>query len=160
VKPLGETPYDDDVSDLARVKCVSLDRARDMFIYIALQMGEPGPLICFLLRGYVPGLAIRQHIAMMMLDDEATQQDDFPKEVLRKVLCRFEIKARSGKRGPKRGNFRISVRNYKYRKQVQELIAKLGRGSYLAAITKVAEETGLSEQSIRHAYDQGTRSSK
>jgi len=100
MKPLGETPYDDDVRDLARVKCVSLDRARDLFIYIALQMGELGPLICFLLRGYVPSLAIRQHIAMMMLGDDAMQDKHFPKEVSRKVCTASRLKPEVASGGP------------------------------------------------------------
>ena len=41
MKSLTETPYDGDVRDLARVKCVSLDRARDLFIYIALPGHNP-----------------------------------------------------------------------------------------------------------------------
>jgi hypothetical protein len=77
----------------------------------------------------------------MMVPNEMTQHEDFPKEVLRTVRFRFEIKARSGKRGPKRNNFRISLRNYKHRKRVKDLIAQHGRGSYLAAINHVAKET-------------------
>ncbi len=42
---LIETPYDDDVRELARDFGLSLDQARDRFILSSLQMGEAGPLI-------------------------------------------------------------------------------------------------------------------
>jgi hypothetical protein len=82
----------------------------------------------------------------MMVPDKGLPADCKP-------LYRFDIKARSGKRGPKRGNFHISLRDYNHWKRVEQLMAKLGPGSYLAAIKQVADEAGLSEQSIRHAYD-------
>jgi hypothetical protein len=151
MKLLGDTPYDEDVRDLAREKCLSLDRARDRFIWVALQMGEVGPLVCFLLRGYVPGLAVRQHVALMLVDSTSASDN---------VHYRLVVKSRGGKHGPRRSNFLIALRQRKYRKRVRELMEEFGRGSYLAAIKQVAGESGLSEQTIRDAYDQGKRSRK
>jgi hypothetical protein len=152
---LIETPYDDDVRELARDFGLSLDQTRDRFILSALQMGDAGPLICFLLEEYVPGLEVRQHIALMMTNEEA-----LPEALRQTVRYRFEIKPRSGKPGPKRGHFWKQLRDRNHRKRVKELMEKLGPGSYLAAIKQVAGETGLSEQTIRHAYDQARKSRK
>lgn len=147
---LIETPYDGEVREFAREFGLSLDRARDRFIWVALQMGEAAPLVCFLLRGYVPGLPVRHHIALMM-----THEEGLP-EGLRKTLnYRFEIKSRNGRRGPKRSNFYIALRKPKHRKLVEGLMEKLGKGSYLTAIKQVADKSRFSEQTIRDAYDQG-----
>lgn len=43
---LIETPYDDDVRELARDFGLSLDQARDRFILSSLQMGEAGLRLC------------------------------------------------------------------------------------------------------------------
>lgn len=59
-----ETPYDDHVRELAHEFGLSLNQARDRFILLGLQMGDAGPLACFLLTGYVPRLAIRQHLCI------------------------------------------------------------------------------------------------
>ena len=152
---LIETPYDDDVRELARDFGLSLDQTRDRFILSSLQMGEAGPLICFLLNGYVPGLEVRQHIALMITDEEA-----LPEALRETVRYRLEIKPRGGKPGPKRGGFWKQLRNRKHSKRVKDLMERLGPGSYLAAIKQVSDETGLSEQTIRHAYDQGRKSRK
>ena len=150
-----ETPYDDDVRDLAQENGLSLNQARDFFIWIALQRGDVDPLIGFLGEGDLPGLVIRQLIALMMLPDEGLSEE-LRKEVAQ-CNYRFEIKSRSGKR---RGSFRTELRNVKYAKRVAELINKHGRGSYDAAIKKVATETGVSDQTIRKAYDWARKSSK
>jgi len=137
------TPYDDDVRELAHDFGLSLNRARDRFIWAALQMGDAGPLICFLLTGYVPGLAVRQQLALMMAPEGAPGSTPF----------RFEIKSRNGKRGPKRSNFPIGLRDRRLAKRVTDLIAKIGPGSYEAAIKQIADETGLGVQTVRDAYD-------
>src|ERR1700753_1196203 len=93
---IKETPYDDEVRDIAREFSLSLNRARDRLIWAALQMGHTGPLVCFLLRGYVPGLAVRQHIAVMM-----PRQEGLPESIKEVVHYRFDINPRSGKRGPR-----------------------------------------------------------
>jgi hypothetical protein len=143
------TPYDDDVRELAHDFGLSLNRARDRLIWAGLQMGDAGPLCCFLLTGYVPGLAVRQHLALMMAPEEAiartTRRDALP--------FRFEIKSRAGKRGPKRSNFPIGLRDRRLAKRVADLIAKHGPGSYEAAIKQIADETGLGVQTVRDAYD-------
>jgi hypothetical protein len=152
-----ETPYDDDVRELARDFGLSLDRARDRFIWMGLQMGDPWPLVCFLLRGYVPGLAVRRHLALMMTPEEALAQTRFATDQLR---YRFEIKSRTGKRGPKRSNLQIALRNRRLAKRVVDLIAKLGPGSYEAAIKQVADETRRGVQTVRDAYDHGKETVK
>jgi hypothetical protein len=43
-KPLGETPFDDDVREWAQDLGLSLNQARDRFILVALQMGNAQPL--------------------------------------------------------------------------------------------------------------------
>jgi hypothetical protein len=152
---MTETPYDDDVTELAREQGLSLNKARDKFIWIALQMGNIGPLVCFLLVGYVPGLALRHHLAMML----ATEQD-LPQVAKRELRFRLEIKPRSVKRGPRQSSFEIALRNRKHAQRVAALIAKLGPGSYLSAIKTVAGKTGLSEKTIRNAYDHHRRQGK
>jgi hypothetical protein len=152
---LIETPYDDDVRELAQEFGLSLDQTRDRFILAALRMGEAGPLICFLLRGYVPGLPVRHHIALIMADEEG-----LPEGLRNTLNYHFDIKSRSGRRGPQRGKFETNLRRRKHGKLVKALMEKFGPGSYLAAIKQVAGESGLSEQTIRDAYDQGKRSSK
>lgn len=147
---LVETPYDDDVRELAQDLGLSLNRARDRFIWAGLQMGDAGPLSVFLLRGYVPGLAVRHHLALMMQPEEALAQTRFTTDQLR---YRFEIKSRTGKRGPKRSNFPIKLRDRRLAKRVVDLFEKLGPGSYEAAIKQIADESRKGVQTIRDAYD-------
>lgn len=66
---------------------------------------------------------------------------------------RFEIKSRTGKRGPKRSNLPIALRDRRLAKRVANLIAKIGPGSYEAAIKQIADETGWGVQTVRDAYD-------
>ncbi len=94
---IKETPYDDVVEEFMREEGWSLDQARDCVIWAGVQMGDTGPLICFLLRGYVPGLRVRQRLAMMLVDEQA-----LPAKFKKDWRIRFEIKARDGKRGPRR----------------------------------------------------------
>jgi hypothetical protein len=132
---------------------LSLDRTRDRFIWAALLMGEVGPLVCFLAMGYVPGLAVRQHVALMMLPNEGV-----PPTRRQPLEYRFEIKSRSGKRGPRRGSFFKWLRDRKCAERVKELMKGYGPGSYDAAVRQIALDTGLSKPTIRNAYDK--RSSK
>jgi hypothetical protein len=156
--PVGETPYDGQVRELAQEFGLSLNRARDRFIWLGLQMGDAGPLSCFLLRGYVPGSPVRQHLALMMTSEEALAQTRFTTDQLR---YRFEIKSRTGKRGPKRSNLQIGLRNRRLAKRVVDLIAEIGPGSYEAAIKQVADETHWGPQTVRDAYDgQGKKTAK
>jgi hypothetical protein len=155
-KPLGETPFDDDVREWAQDLGLSLNQARDRFILVALQMGNAQPLSCFLLRGYVPCLAVRQHLALMVTPEEILAQT----RVKDQLRYRFEIKSRSGKRGPKRHNLAVALRNRRLAKRVADLIAKLGPGSYLAAIKQIASETRRGEQTVRDAYDHGKKTIK
>lgn len=148
-----DTPHDDDVREFQQELGLSLDQTRDRFIVAALQMGEVGPLVCFLAMGYVPGLAVRQHVALMMLPNEGV-----PPTRRQPLKYRFEIKSRSGKRGPRRGNFFKDLRNRKYANRVKELMEKRGPGTYDAAISEIALDTGFSKPTIRKAYDK--RSSK
>jgi hypothetical protein len=145
---VGETPYDDQVRELAQEFGLSLNRARDRFIWVALQMGDAWPLSVFLLKGYVPGLAVRRHLALMMTPKEALAQTRFTTDQL---TYRFEIKSRTGKRGPKRSKFPIALRNRRLAKRVADFIAKQGPGSYEAAIQTVADETHWGVQTIRDA---------
>jgi hypothetical protein len=112
-------------------------------------MGDASPLACFLLVGYVPGLAVRQYLALMMAPEEAiartTRSGALP--------FRLEVRSRAGKRGPKRSNFPIGLRDRRLAKRVADLIAKHGPGSYEAAIKQIADETGLGVQTVRDAYD-------
>jgi hypothetical protein len=156
--PVGETPYDDAVRELAQDFGLSLNRARDRFIWVGLQMGDAGPLSCFLLRGYVPGLAVLQVLALMMTREEALAQTTISKDRLR---YRFEIKSRSGRRGPKRSNLPIALRNRRLGKRVSNLLETWGPGSYDAAIQQVADETRWGPQTVRDAYDgQGKKTPK
>jgi hypothetical protein len=148
---LIETPYDDDVRELAHDFGLSLNHARDRFIWVGLQMRDVGPLICFLLMGYVPGLTLRQNLALMMEPEEALAQTSIRKELLR---FRFEIKSRTGKRGPKRSNLEVGLRDRRIAKRVRNLMAKIGSGSYEAAIRQIADETNLGVQTVRDAYDE------
>jgi hypothetical protein len=147
---LIETPYDNDVRELAQDLGLSLNRARDRFIWVGLQMGDAGPLSVFLLRGYVPGLAVRHHLALMMTPEEALAQTTIGKD---RLPFRFEIKSRTGKRGPKRSNFQKGLRDRRLAERVANQIAKHGPGSYAAAIQQIAGETGKGVQTIRDAYD-------
>ena len=148
---LKETPYDEDVREFARDFGLSLNQTRDRFIWAGLQMGDVGPLVCFLLRGYVPGLTVRHILAFMMTSEEALAQTTIKKELLR---FRFEIKSRTGKHGPKRSHFEINLRNRRTAKRVKDLMAKIGPGSYEAAIKQIADETGLGVQTVRDSYDE------
>lgn len=152
-----ETPYDDYVRELAHEEGLSLNRARDRFIWVALQLGDVGPLTCFLLRGYVPGLAVRHHLALMMTPEEALAQTTIRNELLR---FRFEIKSRTRKRGPKRSNLAIGLRDRRLAERVESLKAKHLPGTYEAVIRQIANETGLGVQTVRDAYDQRARQGK
>src|SRR5262245_53419956 len=155
---LEDTPYDGDVKEWAREKGWTLDKARDQLIWAGLQMGDVGPLVCFLIQGHVPTLYLRQHIGLMLGPDQALS------ERLRKdVPFLLEIKSRTGKRGPKRRSFEVALRNRRIAKSVEKLMAQIGPGSYDAAIKQVAAETQRGEQTVRDAYDQhrhGTKSRK
>lgn len=52
-----DNPYDDDVRSFSQEFGLSLDDARDRFIWVALQSGDTGPLICFLIEGPKPPLS-------------------------------------------------------------------------------------------------------
>ena len=155
-----DTPYDDDVEAIAKDKGLSIDVARDRFIWVALQLGDAGPLRCFLLRGYVPPLRLRKWLGMMMLPEGAISLVPKIKQELR---FRFDIKSRDRKRGPVKRKFKIARRNDQLATAVRSIIEMHGRGSYDAAIKTVASETGCSEQTVRDAYDKtrrGKRSAK
>jgi hypothetical protein len=152
---LKETPYDDDVRELARENGLSLNRARDGFIWAGLQMGDVGPLVCFLLSGYMPGLALRHHLASMI-----AAKQSLPESVRRKLCFRFEIRSCTGKRGPRRSNFAIGLRNRQLAKRVKDLMAEFGAGSYEAAIKQVADETGWGKQTVRDSYDERKQQGK
>jgi hypothetical protein len=157
-KPVGETPYDDHVRELAQEFGLSLNSARDRFILMALHMADARPLSCFLTRGYVPALAVRQYLAVMMTPEEGLAQTTIGKKAL---PYRFEIKSRTGKRGPKGSNLPIALRDRRLAKRVANLIAKHGSGSYDAAIKQVADETHWGAQTVRDAYDgQGKKTAK
>jgi len=118
------------VEEWAREKGWTLDEARDRVIWVGLQMGDVGPLVCFLVQGYVPTLHVRQYLGLMFAPDQALS------ERLRKDLpFRLVVKSRSGKRGPNRSNFVIALRNRRIAKSVETLMGQIGSGSYDAAIT-------------------------
>jgi hypothetical protein len=147
-----DTPYDSDIAELADELDLPIDTIRDRFILLALDKGDPGPLCCFLIRGYVPGLAVRQRIGLMIAPEEALKQ------LHKRPPYRFEIK--SPKRGPHNSTFNKMIRDRKLAKYVANLVAMWGPGTYDAAIKTVANHTGFGQQTVRDAYDAGKRSSK
>jgi len=154
-----ETPYDEEISDWALEKGLSLDQARDRFIFAALEMGDVAPLCCFLLRGYVPALAVRQHIGLMLAREQSLADS-----IRARVHYRLEIKPRLLRRGPRRDKFEVALRNRRLGRRMAKLIEEIGPGSYLSAAKTVSAETGWSEQTVRDAYDdqpaKGKRSTK
>jgi hypothetical protein len=142
------TPYDDNVTELAHELGLSLNTARDRFIWMALQHGDVGPLVCFFVLGYVPALWLRQQLAMMLMPEAG-----LPETAKKELRFRLEIRARARRRGPRRSKFEIALRDRRLAKHVANLMNKIGPGSYLAAIKQVAEETGWGEQTVRDAYD-------
>jgi hypothetical protein len=146
------TPYDFDVEALAKQNAWSIDKARDGFIYLGLQYGDVGPLFCFLVGGHVPGLELRQTLAVM-LSPEAV----WPDVHKQKLRFRLIMKARNGKRGPVKSKFNNFLRNGKLALLVRSYMKVHGRGTYDAAIKTVASKCGEKEQTVRDAYDASAR---
>ena len=154
------TPYDDEIEAIAKDKGLSIDEARDGFIWVALRCGDSDPLMCFLLSGYVPDLWLRKWLGIMLAPEKVLTESDILKQELQ---FRFNIQSRNGKRGPVKSRFKIARRNDQLAAGVRFQIEMHGRGSYDAAIKTVASETGCSEQTVRDAYDKtrrGKRSAK
>jgi hypothetical protein len=150
------TPYDDEIEAIAKDKGLSIDEARDGYIWMALRCGDANPIACFLLSGYVPGLGLRRCLGAMLAPEKALSGSKL-------LQFRFDIKSRNGKRGPVKSKFKIARRNDQLAAAVRSLIEMYGPGSYDAAIKIVASASGLSEQTVRDAYDktrQGKRSAK
>jgi hypothetical protein len=140
---LGETPWDDIVAELEGELSLSIDEARDRVIWSYLKVGDTGPLICFLLRGYVPAFWVRHGIARMMLPDDVLSES--PKLPIRLVAV-------ARRRGPKT-NIDKALRDRQLAKRVSDYITQHGKGSYDAAITDVAKDMNMGEQTVRNAYD-------
>jgi hypothetical protein len=150
------TPYDDEIDAIAKDKGLSIDEARDGYIMMALRCGDANPIACFLLSGYEPGLWLRRCLGAMLAPEKALSDSKL-------LQFRFDIKSRNGKRGPVKSKFKKARRNDRLATAVRLLMDRYGPGSYDAAIKTVASETGLSEQTVRDAYDEtrrGKRSAK
>jgi hypothetical protein len=149
-----DTPYDIEVDVFAKLYGLSIDQARDSFIWAGLQYGDEGPLVCFLARGYVPGLELLQNLALMMTPGEALP------ELKQELRFRLVMKARNGTSGPVKSRFNTARRNWQLAFLVRSHMKVHGRGSYDAAIKTVASKRGEKEQTVRDAYDSLARKTR
>jgi hypothetical protein len=109
-----------------------------------LNDGDTSLLRSVLIGDQLPEPPLLQHIAGMLAPSEGTEAE---------IPYEFVVKHRREGRRPKRRDRVIKMRDSLVADKFAQQLAERGRGFYKVIRYEIAKETGLSEETVRKAYD-------
>jgi hypothetical protein len=136
------TPWGIQASRLQQGGC-SPENARDLVILDWLRKGDTRPLADLLRTGIVPSSLVLSYLASMLHPADGTEDA---------VSYMLVPKRRREGRGAN-DNPEIEIRDQLIADNIERLMREIGPGGYDAAVKQLSTLIGLSEKTIRNAYD-------
>ena len=109
-----------------------------------LNRGDMRLLMGQLERGIAPESFVLRHLAKMLVPSDGTEVE---------VPYEFQVRHRSPGQKGRPEDILVEIRDKFIAQNFANRLARFGRGSYQSVAIEIADETGLSEQTARDAYD-------
>jgi len=140
-----DRPWTIEADIIGTIREIDENEAADVVIVRYLKAGDTRALAWWLYEGHCPSPIVLKYIACMLQPGKA-DTNHIPFELI--------SKSRTPRRGRPKKRPEQNLRDWLIYKEVSNLIHDMGRGSYDAAIAKVAELQGLNEYVVKRAYEQ------